>query len=307
MKCECINGIKSVTMPFPSAPFFSRLPVDAHPLPIDRRRTKKRVKISGPFFFGFWFIGQLVLKSSCVLCPFTIANNKGWTSCDGFDIKWQTDLNQFLIITSMFRLSQKVVARENDDGTSIQRMNSLAGLGKKNSVSDNKTAKSVVHEVIREFEEERETFQNKAKTALLMTADDLNIGGVHVEDWEETGWAVSIVLLYYLAFFWAFFYFVYSLTLSGTAMTYLSLQSNTTDQICAEIPISVTTTINGDVYGHWSSNPLFLNNASIFVLDFVGTNITTAQYVATMTRFKNQLEILGAKAAQRDVGWNSVM
>ena len=52
---------------------------------------------------------------------------------------------------------------------------------------------------------------------------------------------------------------------------------------------------------------MFLHNASIFALDFAGTNITTDQYRTTMTNFKNKLERLGAKSAQRDVGWNSVM
>ena len=104
---------------------------------------------------------------------------------------------------------------------------------------EGKSAKTIVQQIVFEFEKERETLQSKAKKALLMSADDLNIGGVHVEDWQETGWAVSIVILYYLAFFWAFFYFVYSLTLSGMATTYLSLESNSTEQVSAPfIPFS---------------------------------------------------------------------
>ena len=218
---------------------------------------------------------------------------------------------------------------------SLQRLQKAKSFALKQQVS----MASVVRDVIKDFEEERLTFRSVSKTTLLNSADAVNIGGVHIEgtnnivhlllfctksfflilplfhlsfhlsdsDWKETGWAVAIVILYYLAFFWAFFYFVYSLTLTGSSTTYLSLQGNSKVQTCDEIPITVTTTIYGDVYGRWSSDPLFLNNASIFALEFAGTNITTEQYTATMTSFKNQLKTLGAKAANRDVGWNSVM
>lgn len=77
-------------------------------------------------------------------------------------------------LTSSSQTKVAATASEMEENDAMRRM-SLARLE-----TENKSAKTVVHEVIKEFEKERESLQNKAKTALLMTADDLNIGGVHV-------------------------------------------------------------------------------------------------------------------------------
>lgn len=65
--------------------------------------------------------------------------------------------------------------------------------------------------------------------------------------------------------------------------------------------------LQGDVFGNWDTNTVFLRNSSIFVLEFDGSKVTVNDYSTTMHRFKNELKILGEKASRRDASWNAMM
>ena len=56
------------------------------------------------------------------------------------------------------------------------------------------------------------------------------VGGVPIDDWEDSGWAFYIITFHYLLWIFAFFYFVYTLTLTNQANKYMSLIGTTTDQ-----------------------------------------------------------------------------
>lgn len=67
-------------------------------------------------------------------------------------------------------------------------------------------------------------------------------------DWEKTGWAIPIVAFYYAVFAMAFFYFIYSLTLQGMSITYLSLKPSNGEQSCIEIPVEISTSVQVITY-----------------------------------------------------------
>ena len=58
---------------------------------------------------------------------------------------------------------------------------------------------------------------------MIDTGFNLEIGGVEMMDWKDNGWAMQIVCFHQLVFLMAFFYFVYTLTLTDISRSYLSL------------------------------------------------------------------------------------
>ena len=134
---------------------------------------------------------------------------------------------------------------------------------------------------------------------------DANSGGVDiVEKYPQT---LIGIMVYYGLFFAAWAIIVALLTANGQAAAYLSIDGTGDTQICVEIPKTITASYEGDVYGNWVTSKSFNQNSSAFILQFVGSKVTTKQYVATMTSFKNQLLALSRKSAMRDSGWNAVM
>ena len=145
----------------------------------------------------------------------------------------------------------------------------------------------------------------KALNIMLDMMHDANGGGVNVI--ENRPESFPIIMSYYVLFFITWAVVVYELTLTGQAKVYLSAQSTSEDQICTEIPTTISSTYQGDVYGGWETNNTFSQNSSAFVLQFVGSKLTTEQYIKTMTSFKSQLLELSQKSAMRDSAWNAVM
>ena len=64
----------------------------------------------------------------------------------------------------------------------------------------------------------------------LSCLTDMFVGGVPIDDWEDSGWAFYIITFHYLLWIFAFFYFVYTLTLTNQANKYMSLIGTTSDQ-----------------------------------------------------------------------------
>ena len=104
----------------------------------------------------------------------------------------------------------------------------------------------------------------------------------------------------------AFFYFIYTLTLSDMARTYLSLDGNSTARACKLVPLIITNLVEGDINGNWATAESFSQNSSIFALSFSGTEITDEIYTSIMSRFKKQLKSLSGRSALRDAAWNAM-
>ena len=144
--------------------------------------------------------------------------------------------------------------------------------------------------------------------SILDAAEEMRIGGVGIDDWHMAGWGVPIILLRNSLFLIAWLYFVVILTKNGVSVQYLSLQgSDPVSQLCEEVPRQVNLVVQGDVYGHWSTDALYRTNSSAFQLEFTGSNITTEDYSNTMNRFRDKLKALSRKSSDRDAGWNAMM
>ena len=141
------------------------------------------------------------------------------------------------------------------------------------------------------------------KELLLNANAELRVGGVLMEDWMHTGWGPAIISLNYSLFLVAWLYFVVVLTQAGMTTKFLSLEDDPVKLDCDEVPKKLTLTVQGDVYGRWSTDALYQQNMSVFELQFSGSNITNEQFVCTMQSFSAKLQALGAKSARRDAGW----
>lgn len=109
---------------------------------------------------------------------------------------------------------------------------------------------------------------------------------------------VYVVILLYL-----------SVTASQTEYNkkFLAIDALTIGQsVCQDIPVSVTGTYSGDSNGKWSTNPSFLQNSSIYEIQFTGSLITLEQYKTSFATFHNRLKSLGAISAKRELAWNLV-
>ena len=145
-------------------------------------------------------------------------------------------------------------------------------------------------------------FSNAIKVFFVELADNIDIGGVHIDDWNEAGWAFYLVMINFGCFLCAFIYFTVTLTQQGTDGKYLSLDGNSTTQTCVEVPITITQAYQGDVFGNWETDTEFQSNSSAFVLQMVGTQATMQEYTAALKSFKNRLKALSVKSQNRDSG-----
>ena len=74
------------------------------------------------------------------------------------------------------------------------------------------------------------SFTHFLSRTFLSCLTDMFVGGVPIDDWEDSGWAFYIITFHYLLWIFAFFYFVYTLTLTNQANKYMSLIGTTSDQ-----------------------------------------------------------------------------
>lgn len=98
-------------------------------------------------------------------------------------------------------------------------------------------------DILNDIKNMNPSFKEILKETLIASADEVKLGGVHIDDWEKTGWAIPIVFFYYAVFLMSFFYFIYTLTLQGMSGRYLSLLPSNADQFCIEIPVTISTSV----------------------------------------------------------------
>jgi hypothetical protein len=151
------------------------------------------------------------------------------------------------------------------------------------------------------------TFAQRIRNMMIDSADNIDFGGIHIQDWDDAGKAIFLILVWYAVYFTALFYFTYTITVSGVATEYLSLVANTSEQICYAVPLTVTGTFEGDIYGNWQTSPNFQQNVSAFQIIMTGSEMSNEQYTAVMTNFTNNLRDLSSRAANRDLSWSGIM
>ena len=145
------------------------------------------------------------------------------------------------------------------------------------------------------------------KVFFVELADNIDIGGVHIDDWNEADVAFPLVMFNFGLYLIAFIYFSVTLTQQGTEGKFLSLEGSSEVQTCVEVPITITQAYQGDVFGYWETDLEFRTNSSAFVLQMVGTQATMEEYSAALQSFKDQLKALSVKSQNRDSGWNAMM
>ena len=149
-----------------------------------------------------------------------------------------------------------------------------------------------------------QTILRKIVRIVIDTMYDANNGGVHIL--EKHPQTFGLVLTYYCLYAIAVAIIIAVLTAQGQAQVYLSPYASNSAQNCQEVAKVMTGSFQGDAYGIWETNSAFTQKASVFMLKFQGSSITTLQYQTSMTKFKDRLFQLSKKSALRDAGWNTI-
>jgi hypothetical protein len=151
------------------------------------------------------------------------------------------------------------------------------------------------------------TFLQAIRNMMIDSADNIDFGGIHIQDWDDAGKAMFLIVLWYAVYFTALFYFTYTLTQAGVVTEYLSLVANTSDQTCFAVPLTVSGTFEGDIHGNWQTSPNFQQNLSAFQIIMTGSAMSNDEYTAVMTNFSNSLRSLSSRASNRDLSWSGIM
>jgi hypothetical protein len=88
--------------------------------------------------------------------------------------------------------------------------------------------------------------------------------------------------------------------------TFLSLTGTSEFQNCNPVPITISGSYELDMFGRWSTDPLFLRNSSIFRVSFHSSAITMEDYLSTMRIFQQRVIDLDAVLSTHDVTHTAV-
>ena len=152
----------------------------------------------------------------------------------------------------------------------------------------------------------KQSLQKKIETRLISGAFE-TFGGVKMSELKDRGYAYPVLFLFNAIFFTTLIYLTVSNMQAEKQNQFLSLESNSTTQVCFEVPQSLSGKFEGDTDGNWETTNDFNYNSSLFYLTFTGSQIDNEQYSSVMTKFSNRLALLGAKAARRDEAWNAMV
>ena len=104
---------------------------------------------------------------------------------------------------------------------------------------------------------------------------------------------------------WALIVYYTYLGIDGAMSTYyMSLDGTDDVQLCFEVPAVVTGSYYADSDGNWNTDTAFTASKSVYRLDFLGTTISTDEYIATMQTFQKSMALLGDRCKIRDLAWN---
>jgi len=105
-------------------------------------------------------------------------------------------------------------------------------------------------------------------------------GGVELID---LAFSFPVALVYTCTFISVFVFFAHSNVVSMLKTTTLSAREETPGMKCVNITKSMEGEFNADVNGHWQSDPLYLEEKSIFVLTSYGKPLSEDQFKAAMS------------------------
>lgn len=90
---------------------------------------------------------------------------------------------------------------------------------------------------------------------------------------------------------------------SAVNYKYLSLENSAT---CTEVTQNVYGTYYGDIYGHWSSEPEYNKDMSIYEMTLQGSFLTTKDYEKVMLDIAERYEYMSKLSTKRDLAWNLI-
>ena len=87
------------------------------------------------------------------------------------------------------------------------------------------------------------------------------------------------------------------------AVKFISLNGNSTVQICQSLPTIVTGQFTADKYGKWNTNKNYSDNLALYKIEFSATNVTDKEYSAVMDSFGAKFSALGTRMSDADLAW----
>ena len=125
------------------------------------------------------------------------------------------------------------------------------------------------------------------------------LGGVDINDIKDVGYATPIAIFYFIVFIFFITFFTVSNILTATSSQFLSLEIPP-DAICETVPTSITSSFKASYDGYWETDSKYLGNRSIFLLEFLATQINNEQYTKSMLKFKEKMKVIGNLAKRRN-------
>ena len=146
----------------------------------------------------------------------------------------------------------------------------------------------------------------KAKAQLLSAARP-KLGGVDVYDLEDNGIAHIMSAVYFISVFVVFVTILSTLTQAQVQQSFLSTDLKNENNICREVPISVTAEFMGSYTGVWNTDPAYSQNETIYGLQFSGSRLTNSEYFQAMSATLNQFYALTQKYSNRGLVYNAIL
>ena len=116
--------------------------------------------------------------------------------------------------------------------------------------------------------------------------------------------ALNLLVFQYFFMIAAFIYFVYTGTVSTLKTQYISLERNTADQICDDVPIAITGQWEANLDGKWSSDPTFNYNTSALLLTASDAHIDETKFRKSISKLQSRFKTIGLREKNRDLSWS---
>lgn len=145
----------------------------------------------------------------------------------------------------------------------------------------------------------------RLKDLILRTARP-ELGGVDIFDLDHYGISFPMTIMYFASIAVLFIVFMHYQIVSQTSERFLSLSNDNPNNVCEEVPLSVSGSYFGTLLGVWDTFPAYQSNQTVFQLDFHGAQLTTAEYRASMAYFESELHRLGSNCANKPLVFSMI-
>ena len=114
-------------------------------------------------------------------------------------------------------------------------------------------------------------------------------------------------IFYLISYFFLLFYLTIQFSITASTSPFLSLTGSDENNICKEIPQTISTVFQADLNGYWETHKeKFNTNSSLFSLEFQGSNVGNENYGIEMQSFQDRLNSLALKSYSRNAFWNVI-